>query len=183
MLPNITIPVVTTVTYYTGASPLDMEQSVTRLIERSVSSINDVSYVKSSTREGISAVQVIFFNWMPTTECWACRLWYNVSTECWASFPPVSRNLCFAIRHNEPSGMRCCCEGDMDERDLYDLAFNIIEPQIDISTVSLQQLFQAENSGNFMSRSTGKNSGNNIPVQTVLNRCSQFEPHHSIGWP
>ena len=52
MLPNITIPVVTTVTYYTGASPLDMEQSVTRLIERSVSSINDVDYVQSTTREG-----------------------------------------------------------------------------------------------------------------------------------
>jgi multidrug efflux pump subunit AcrB len=67
MLPNITIPVVTTVTYYTGASPLDMEQSVTRLIERSVSSINDVDYVQSSTREGLSVVRVNF-NWNANTD-------------------------------------------------------------------------------------------------------------------
>jgi len=62
LLPNISIPVVTTVTYYSGAGPLDMEQSVTRLIERSVSSVNDVSYIQSSTREGISRVRVNF-NW------------------------------------------------------------------------------------------------------------------------
>ncbi len=38
LLPNISIPVVTTITFYPGAGPLDMEQTVTRLVERTVSS-------------------------------------------------------------------------------------------------------------------------------------------------
>ncbi len=62
LLPNITVPVVSTITFYQGAGPLDMEQTVTRLVERSVSSTNDVDYVQSSTREGISRV-TISFNW------------------------------------------------------------------------------------------------------------------------
>ena len=62
LLPNITVPVVSVFTFYTGAGPLDMEQSVTRIIERGVSSTNNVDYVVSSTREGISSVR-IFFTW------------------------------------------------------------------------------------------------------------------------
>src|ERR1041384_2922255 len=62
LLPNITVPVVSTVTFYSGAGPLDMEQSVTVFMERGVSSVNDVDYVQSSTREGISQVRVNF-NW------------------------------------------------------------------------------------------------------------------------
>jgi len=46
LLPNISIPTVSIVTYYTGASPLDMEQTVTRLLERTVASVNDVSYIQ-----------------------------------------------------------------------------------------------------------------------------------------
>ena len=62
LLPNITIPVVSVITFYSGASPLDMEQSVTVFEERGVSSVNDVSYVQSTTREGVSHVRVNF-NW------------------------------------------------------------------------------------------------------------------------
>ena len=62
MLPNIQVPAVTAVTFYTGAGPLDMEQSVTVPIERGVSSTNDVDYIQSSTREGVSSVRV-YFNW------------------------------------------------------------------------------------------------------------------------
>jgi HAE1 family hydrophobic/amphiphilic exporter-1 len=60
LLPNIANPVVTTITFYPGAGPLDMEQTVTTIVERSVSSVNDVDYVQSSTREGISNIRVNF---------------------------------------------------------------------------------------------------------------------------
>src|ERR1051326_6793510 len=60
--PNLSAPVVTKITFYSGAGPLDMEQSVTTFIERGVSSVNDVDYVQSSTREGVSQVR-INFNW------------------------------------------------------------------------------------------------------------------------
>ncbi len=67
MLPNIQIPVVSVITYNTGAGPIDMEQTVTVPIERAVSSTNDVSYVQSSTREGVSQVRVNF-NWEANTD-------------------------------------------------------------------------------------------------------------------
>ncbi|MGB9592010.1 MAG: efflux RND transporter permease subunit, partial [Candidatus Kryptoniota bacterium] len=67
MLPNIQIPVVSVITFYNGAAPSDMEQSVTVPIERAVSSTNDVSYVQSVTREGISQVRV-YFNWGANTD-------------------------------------------------------------------------------------------------------------------
>ena len=67
MLPDIQIPSISAVTYYNGASPLDMEQSVTVPIERAVSSANDVDYIQSSTREGISSVR-IYFNWNANTD-------------------------------------------------------------------------------------------------------------------
>ena len=66
MLPNIQIPSVSAITFYNGAGPLDMEQSVTVPIERAVSSTNDISYVQSSTREGISNIR-IYFNWDANT--------------------------------------------------------------------------------------------------------------------
>lgn len=67
MLPDIQIPVVSVITFYNGAGPVDMEKSVTVPIERAVSSTNDVNYVQSSTREGISQVRVNF-NWEANTD-------------------------------------------------------------------------------------------------------------------
>ena len=46
MLPNIQIPVVSVITFNSGAGPSDMEQTVTVPIERAVSSTNNVNYVQ-----------------------------------------------------------------------------------------------------------------------------------------
>ena len=62
MLPDIQLPSVTASTFYTGAGPIDMEQSITVPIERAVSSTRDVDYIQSATREGASQVR-IYFNW------------------------------------------------------------------------------------------------------------------------
>jgi CzcA family heavy metal efflux pump len=130
MLPNLTIPVVTTVTYYTGAGPLDMEQSVTRLIERSVSSINDVDYVQSSTREGISQVRVNF-NWNANTDVGLVDCVQRVNRI--INQLPIGVSQPSVLRFDITSLPVCvvAVEGDMDQRDLYDLAYNIIEPQIE----------------------------------------------------
>ena len=60
LLPDISIPVISVITFYNGAGPLDMEQTVTTFIERGVSSTNNVAYVQSSTKEGISQVRINF---------------------------------------------------------------------------------------------------------------------------
>jgi CzcA family heavy metal efflux pump len=130
LLPNISIPVVTTVTYYPGAGPLDMEQSVTRLIERSVSSVNDVNYVQSSTREGISRVRVNF-NWDANVDVGMIDVMQRVNRI--LNQLPVGIAQPSVVRFDITSMAVCniAVSGDMDERDLYDLAYNIIEPQIE----------------------------------------------------
>ncbi|HTW92538.1 MAG TPA: efflux RND transporter permease subunit [bacterium] len=130
LLPNITIPTVSVSTNYPGASPLDMEQTVTAPIERAVSSVNNADYVQSSTREGTSRVQV-YFNWGANTD---------------VAMVDIIQRVNRALR-NMPTGVqqpivqrfdvtsRPVCNivvfGDMDQRELYDLAANVIEPQIE----------------------------------------------------
>ena len=130
LLPNISIPVVTTVTYYPGAGPLDMEQTVSRIVERSVSSTNDVDFVRSSTREGISQVRVQF-NWDANTDVGLVDVVQRVNRI--LNQLPTGISQPTVVRFDITSQPVCniAMSGDVDERDLYDLAYNVIEPQIE----------------------------------------------------
>ncbi|HET6400425.1 MAG TPA: efflux RND transporter permease subunit [Candidatus Kapabacteria bacterium] len=131
LLPNISIPVVTTITFYNGASPIDMEQSVTAIVERGVSSVNDVNYIQSATREGISQAR-IYFNWGANVDVGLVdviqrlnRILTQLPT---GVQPPIS--LKFDIT-NLPVVQLAVSATSMNQRDLYDLAYNSIEPQIE----------------------------------------------------
>ncbi len=130
LLPNVSIPVVTTITFYTGAAPMDMEQSVTAIVERGVSSVNDVSYIQSATREGVSQVR-INMNWGANVDVGlvdVIQRLNRVMTQLPTGVqPPIS--LRFDIT-NLPV-ITLAVSGQMDERDLYDLAYNTIEPQLE----------------------------------------------------
>ncbi len=130
LLPDISIPVVTTITFYPGAGPLDMEQSVTRLIERTVSSANNVDYVQSSTKEGISQVR-INFNWDANLDVGLVDVIQRVNRI--LSQMPTGVSQPQSLRFDITNLPVCviAVSGEMDERDLYDLAFNSIEPQIE----------------------------------------------------
>ncbi len=60
LYPNISLPVFTVVTPYTGAGPEEVESQVTRPIEEALSSINGVDEVRSYSRESMSTVIVTF---------------------------------------------------------------------------------------------------------------------------
>jgi CzcA family heavy metal efflux pump len=130
LLPNITVPVVSVVTFYTGAGPLDMEQSVTRIIERGVSSTNNVDYVVSSTREGISSVR-IYFAWDSNTDVGLVDVVQHINRI--LTQLPSGISTPVAVRFDITSQPVCniAISAEMDERDLYDLAYNVIEPQIE----------------------------------------------------
>lgn len=133
MLPDISIPVVSVSANYNGAGPLDMEQSVTLPIERAVSSVNDVDYVESTTREGSSRVR-INFKWGANVDVAMIDVVQRVSRIAnqlpeGASTPSVSR---FDISSRPICQVTVSAE--MDERDLYDLAYNVIAPQIEHQT-------------------------------------------------
>lgn len=130
MLPNIQIPVVSVITFYNGAAPSDMEQSVTVPLERSVSSTNDVNYVQSQTREGVCRVYV-YFNWDANTDVGLVDVIQKVNRT--FSLLPTGVSQPVALRF-DISNLPVCTvvlSSDMDERQLYDLAYNVIEPQIE----------------------------------------------------
>ncbi len=130
LLPDITIPVVSTITYYQGAGPLDMEQGVTVITERAVSSVNDVDYVQSSTREGIARVR-INFNWNANTDVGMVDVVQRVNRIVNQLPTGVSQPIVLKFDITTQPVCNIALSGDMDERDLYDLAFNVIEPQIE----------------------------------------------------
>jgi hydrophobe/amphiphile efflux-1 (HAE1) family protein len=60
LFPDVSFPIVTVVTPYPGASPVQVETQVSRRIEEVVSSINGLDEVRSYSREGVSTVIATF---------------------------------------------------------------------------------------------------------------------------
>ena len=130
MLPNIQIPVVSVITYNSGAGPSDMEQTVTVPIERAVSSTNNVSYVQSSTREGISMVRVNF-TWEASTDVGLIDVIQKVNRV--LNLLPTSASQPLVLRFDITNIPVCtvALNGNIDQRALYDIAYNVIEPQLE----------------------------------------------------
>ncbi len=60
LFPDLEYPTVSVITTYPGAAPEDIENTITKMIEQVVSSVNGVKKVTSITSEGTSVVQVEF---------------------------------------------------------------------------------------------------------------------------
>ncbi len=130
MLPNIQIPVISAITFYNGAGPLDMEQSTTVQIERAVSSTSDVDYIQSSTREGVSQVR-INFNWNANTDVGLIDVIQKINRVLNQLPTGVSQPLALRFDITNIPIITVALSSDMDERNLYDLAYNTIEPQLE----------------------------------------------------
>jgi CzcA family heavy metal efflux pump len=130
MLPNIQIPVVSVITYNSGAGPSDMEQTVTVPLERAVSSTNNVNYVQSATREGVSQVRVNF-NWDASTDVGLIDVIQKVNRV--LNMLPTGASQPLVLRFDITNMPVCtiALNGDLDQRALYDLAYNVIEPQLE----------------------------------------------------
>ena len=61
LFPDISYPIVSVSTEYEGASPEDIEITLSRPIEKRLSRIQNVRYISSRSREGISNVIVEFY--------------------------------------------------------------------------------------------------------------------------
>ena len=107
-----------------------MEQSVTVFIERGVSSVNDVNYVQSSTREGISQVRVNF-NWDANLDVGLVDIVQRVNRVLNQLPTGVSQPIVLRFDITNLPVCNIAVSGNMDPRDLYDLGFNVIEPQIE----------------------------------------------------
>jgi CzcA family heavy metal efflux pump len=169
LLPDITIPVVSTITFYTGASPLDMEQSVTTQIERTVSSVNDVDYVQSSTREGISQVR-INFNWDANTDVGLIDVVQRINRVLNQLPTGVSQPVVLRFDLTNLPVCVVAVSGNIDERDLYDLALNVIEPQLEhLPGVAFAQVLGGKIREIHISIDRNRIEALQLPIQSVLN--------------
>src|SRR3954469_8737023 len=131
LFPEINVPVIRVATFYTGAGPADIEKTITEPIERAVGASPGVDRVESLSRQGFSRVAV----------------WFNYGVNLDNAQFEVSQRVA-QILNTLPSGIQqpfiikfditnipvvqIAVSGEgLDERQLYDLAYNTIEPQIE----------------------------------------------------
>ena len=131
MFPEITYPSITVATFYPGANPQDMERMVTYPVEKAVSTVNGVKYVSSISRQGASLVTVNF-NWgtnLDTAQSdvlQAVNLIHgNLPKEC--QYPIIRK---FDVSQISVIYI-ALMGGGLNEGELYDLAYNVVEPEIE----------------------------------------------------
>ena len=131
LFPQIQVPVAFVGVIYKGAPPLDIEQSVVYPIEKAVSSASNVEHVESFAKQGIGAVQ-IWFNWGTDINVGQMEVMQRI-TQILNSLPPGILQP-FIVKFdvsNIPVSFVTVSSEDLDERALYDLAYNTIAPQIE----------------------------------------------------
>lgn len=173
LLPNISIPVVSVITFYSGASPLDMEQSVTVFEERGVSSVNNVNYVQSTTREGVSQVRVNF-NWDANLDVGLVDVVQRINRVLNQLPTGVSQPIVLRFDITNLPVCNVAVSGDMDQRDLYDLALNTIEPQLEhLSGVASAQVLGGQVREIHVTLDRDRMHALQLPVQDVLTAVAQ----------
>ncbi|MGE0646081.1 MAG: efflux RND transporter permease subunit [Nitrospira sp.] len=131
LFPQIQVPVAFVGVIYKGAPPLDIEQSVVYPIEKAVSAASNVEHVESFSKQGLGAVQ-IWFNWGANLDVGQMEVMQRI-TQILNSLPPGILQP-FIVKFdvsNIPVSVVSVASDELDERALYDLAYNTIAPQIE----------------------------------------------------
>jgi CzcA family heavy metal efflux pump len=131
MFPDITFPSITVATFYPGANPQDMERMVTYTVEKAVSTVNGVKYVSSISRQGSSLV-TIYFNWGTNLDSAQSDVLQAVNL----IHGDLPKDVQYPIiRKFDVSQMSVIfltlMGGGLNEGQLYDLAYNVVEPEIE----------------------------------------------------
>lgn len=131
LFPNIDIPVIRVATFYPGAGPEDIEKSITQPIERAVASSPGVDRVESTSKQGASVVSV-WFNYGVDLDAAQFEVQQRVA-QIQSTLPPGIQSpyiLKFDVTNIPVVQVVVRGEG-LDEKQLYDLTFNVIQPQIE----------------------------------------------------
>ncbi|HLN12632.1 MAG TPA: efflux RND transporter permease subunit [bacterium] len=137
LFPQITIPVIQVQTTYSGASTETMERTVTYPLEQAVTRVAGVTQILSTTRQGSSSIQV-WFDWGSNLDVGEIEVIQNVQRALRSLPTGVSQPfvLKFDIS-NIPVVQVVVGGGGLNALQLYDLAYNTLEPQLErISGVS-----------------------------------------------
>jgi CzcA family heavy metal efflux pump len=131
LFPNINLPIINIGTVYTGAGVLDIEKTVTYPIEKAVSAVSDVKFVESKSRQGLSTVR-LWMNWGADVNNGQSEVIQRIQQI--LNSLPTGIKQPFIVRFdlsNIPVALVTVSGGGLDERQLYDLAYNTVEPQLE----------------------------------------------------
>jgi hydrophobe/amphiphile efflux-1 (HAE1) family protein len=131
LFPNINYPSIRIGTIYKGANVQDIERTVTYPIEKAVSAVSNVRYVESRSRQGISVVEV-FFAWGSDLDAGLTEVIQRIQQI--MNTLPTGVQQPFILKFdlsNIPVCLVTLSGGGLDEKQLYDLAYNTVEPQLE----------------------------------------------------
>jgi hydrophobe/amphiphile efflux-1 (HAE1) family protein len=131
LFPDITIPVIRVATFYTGAGPSDIEKSITQPIERAVAASPGVDRVESASKQGVSVVSV-WFSYGTNLDNAQFEVQQRVAGILNTLPPGIQQPFVnkFDIT-NIPVVQVAISSEALDELQIYDLAYNTIEPQFE----------------------------------------------------
>jgi HAE1 family hydrophobic/amphiphilic exporter-1 len=130
LFPDISYPIVSISTEYEGASPEDIEISLSRPIEKRVSRIQNVRHVSSRSREGISNVIVEFY-WGTNLDVASTDI-QQALAQIKNRFPEEAKeSVIFKFDPSSISILSLSVKGPLDEFRLRELAEDFIAPRLE----------------------------------------------------
>jgi hydrophobe/amphiphile efflux-1 (HAE1) family protein len=131
LFPRITVPVIVVSAQYSGATPETMERTVTYPLEQAVTRVAGVQQILSTTRTGTTSIQV-WFDWGTNLNIAEVEVIQNVQRVMRSL--PAGVTQPFVLKFdisNIPVAQVVVGGGGLDARQLYDLGYNTIEPQLE----------------------------------------------------
>ncbi|MFO0724701.1 MAG: efflux RND transporter permease subunit [Myxococcota bacterium] len=130
LFPKVDVPVIMVGTIYPGASPEVVERTVSYQIERAAAQTANLDYVSSQSRYGLSIVRA-WYRWGSNIDAAELQVSQEVAsilkTLPHGIFPPFV--VAFDVS-NIPVATVTLESEELDEKALYDLATNVIQPQL-----------------------------------------------------
>jgi len=140
VFPDVNFPIVTVNTPYPGAGPQEIETQVSKVLEDELSGLSGVKTVRSSNKEGISTV-IVEFNLETDVKYAEQQVKDRVSAAKSKLPDDVKEPVIRRIDPGDQPIMIVTVTADLPPAKLYDLANEVIRPQIEqISKVGLVQV-------------------------------------------
>ncbi len=131
LFPDINLPNIRIATFYAGAGPADVEKTITLPIERAVSSAPGINRVESTSKQGVSVVTAWFSFGTEMTDA-QFEVQQRIAQILNTLPPGVGQPLILKLDvSNIPVVMIAATSTELGERELYDLGYNVIEPQLE----------------------------------------------------
>jgi CzcA family heavy metal efflux pump len=130
LFPDISYPIISVSTEYPGAGPEDIEISVTRLIEKRVSRIQNVRYVSSRSRDSYSNVIVEFY-WGTNLDVASSDIQQSINQILDHLPEGALQPVIYKFDPSQISVIVLAVTGPMDEFRLRELAEDFIAPRLE----------------------------------------------------